>query len=117
MGVVISFLVPVCFLLMLVIHDLSKKRSEGAKEVSEYLTRIHRLRVEKSVLIEEYNVLVKKSNALVREVDLLRQQKPQGASLDGISKKDLERMRNYLHPDKHNGKTSDLFIKVNDLLK
>lgn len=34
-----------------------------------------------------------------------------------FTQEDLKRMKHYLHPDKHNGKTDDLFIKVNESLK
>lgn len=49
-----------------------------------------------------------------QEVRLLRAKIESKAVGEGqFTKDELKKMRHYLHPDKHSGKTESLFIKVN----
>lgn len=58
-------------------------------------------------LITKYNRCAKSHN-IWRERALSREKMK-------LSKEDLKRLKHYLHPDKHNGKTNDLFIKLGEL--
>lgn len=45
------------------------------------------------------------------------QQQAYSQTTSDFSASDLKRLKYYLHPDKHSGKTNDLWIKLNELSK
>ncbi len=53
----------------------------------------------------KYNDLVKKANERIRQL-----------KNTNLSYEDCKRLKYYIHPDKHNGKTNDLFIKVSKVI-
>lgn len=63
--------------------------------------------------------MVNEYKKVKHECDLLKQgvKYNQAANVKQFTQEDLKRMKHYLHPDKHGGKTNDLFIKVNESLK
>lgn len=62
--------------------------------------------------------MVNEYKKVKHQCDLLKQGVKYSQSVSiNFTQEDLKRMKHYLHPDKHNGKTNDLFIKVNESLK
>ena len=66
---------------------------------------------------KKYSDLADHCNKVIKAHNNLLDQKRKGFSNHSFTQEDLKRMKHYLHPDKHNGKTNDLFIKVNESLK
>lgn len=65
-------------------------------------------------LKNSYASLDYKTVRLEQEIRLLRAKiKSQAIGEGQFTKDELKKMRHYLHPDKHSGKTESLFIKVN----
>ena len=62
--------------------------------------------ISRCVTKEDYNKLVRKANKIISDL----------RSNGTFTNDDLKRLKHYIHPDKHNGKTNDLFIKVSKVL-
>ena len=60
--------------------------------------------LDRCVSKSDYNKLVRKANSVISDL----------RSNSTFTNDELKRLKHYVHPDKHNGKTNDLFVKVNN---
>lgn len=77
-----------------------------SNEVQPLQIRLTKLTIEYNTLGRAYNRLLedRKSGSWVKEV-----------KTNPFTPSEIKRMKHYLHPDKHGGKTEDLFICVSQL--
>lgn len=74
----------------------------------------NKLQKQHDKLKNSYAYLDYQAVILEQEVRLLRAKiKSETVGEGQFTKDELKKMRHYLHPDKHSGKTESLFIKVN----
>ena len=86
--------------------ELCGDRKTLSDEVQKLQIKLSKLTIEYSKLARTYNRLLedRKSGSWVKEV-----------KTNPFTPLEIKRMKHYLHPDKHGGKTEDLFIRVSQL--
>ena len=90
-----------------------KRNRKLHRDVQELLDEVQETHLTLDKLVGQYNEVVRAHNRLVRE-------KSSGywaeeVKTNPFTPSEIKRLKHYLHPDKHGGKTDDLFIRVSQL--
>lgn len=109
---VLTFVIPLLFCISCILgyelYNLNYKYKCLYREKEELLSK----RISE---VLEYNLLASKYNQLVRAYHTLKQQQSNTATpsvKNVFTTNEIKRLKYYLHPDKHGGKTNDLFVKI-----
>lgn len=111
----LCFVLSICAICYLGV-DNSELKLELRKEESKYNQLVHTFYKKD----RDWVHMVNEYKKVKHECDLLKQgvkTYSQAVNVKQFTQEDLKRMKHQLHPDKHGGKTNDLFIKVNESLK
>lgn len=102
----ISFLTFSLYGMSKINKELRGDRETLCDEVQKLQIKLSRLTIEYNTVARTYNRLLedRKSGSWVKEV-----------KTNPFTPSEIKRMKHYLHPDKHGGKTEDLFIRVSQL--
>lgn len=95
------------------LYDKVKRNRKLRREVQELLDEVQETHLTLNKLVGQYNEVVRAHNLLTRE-------KQSGSWIKEVktnqfTPSEIKRLKHYLHPDKHGGKTDDLFIRVSQL--
>ena len=108
------------FLILFIISFLSsslyakvKQNKKLRKEVQELLDEVQPLQIRLTKLTVEYNTLARTYNRLLE--DRKSGSWTKEVKTNPFTHSEIKRLKHYLHPDKHGGKTDDLFIRVSQL--
>lgn len=82
------------------------KYEKQTKEIEVYEKKYKKLARDYNALAKEYNRAVVVVKALQAKCKALP---------PTLSPEDIKRLKYYIHPDKHQGKTNDLFVKIGKL--
>lgn len=69
-----------------------------------------------SKLVKDYNKLVKTYNNLLGRFRSSEKKLTEKNAASVFTQDELRKLRHYIHPDKHGGKTDDLFVKINRMM-
>lgn len=84
--------------------------SSKLKAAQQKLIPTSAIKVKPTISVDQYNDLVRKANDRIRKLREKLQSK-------NFSSEELKRLKYFIHPDKHNGKSSDLFINISEMSK
>lgn len=114
MGEFFIFLIPfIISFLSFNLYDKVKRNRKLLREVQELLDEVQETHLTLNKLAGQYNEVVRAHNRLVREKNSGSWAKEVKANQ--FTPTEIKRLKHYLHPDKHSGKTEDLFIRVSQL--
>lgn len=95
------------------LYDKVKRNRKLRGEVQELLDEVQETHLTLSKRNQQYNEVVRAHNRLVREKNSGSWTKE--VKTNPFTPSEIKRLKHYLHPDKHGGKTDDLFIRVSKL--
>lgn len=95
------------------LYDKVKQNKKLRREVQEIVDEVQDTHSTLSKLVGQYNEVVRAHNHLVREKQSGSWTKE--VKTNPFTPSEIKRLEHYLHPDKHGGKTEDLFIRVSQL--
>lgn len=95
------------------LYDKVKRNRELRREAQELLDEVQETHLTLDKLVGQYNEVVRAHNRLVREKNSGSWTKE--VKTNQFTSSEIKRLKHYLHPDKHGGKTEDLFIRVSQL--
>ena len=119
MGVSIFIIVILLFFTMYLLMKLDESKAKSlsaiekanAQKIRKHL-EVLELNLKYRQLVSQYNELVRNRERLLRMYKELELKSLKQEVSKSLSKEDIKRLKYYIHPDKHNGKTNDLFIKI-----
>lgn len=95
------------------LYDKVRQNKKLRREVQELLDEVQPLQIRLTKLIIEYNTLGRTYNKLLEDGKSGSWTKEVKTS--PFTPSEIKRLKHYLHPDKHGGKTEDLFIRVSQI--
>ncbi|CAL1777096.1 hypothetical protein CPT_Minot_019 [Acinetobacter phage Minot] len=112
----IFLLVGVGITLLHYVNESQVNKAKFNNLWAEYDALIH----VNQAISKEHQLVAKELKLIKAEYLRLKSSKPQQPNTEithNFTKSELQRIRFSVHPDKHQGKTAQLFIKVNDMLE
>lgn len=113
MGEFLIFLVFLIAFLALSLYGTSKINKELRGDRKTLCDEVQNLQIKLSRLTVEYNTVARTYNRLLEEKSSGSWTKE--VKTNPFTSSEIKRLKHYLHPDKHGGKTDDLFIRVSQL--
>lgn len=92
--------------------EKAKEQKIRKHETEDLKFEVLELNLKYRQLVSQYNELVRNRERLLRMYKELELKSLNQDVSSSLSKEDIKRLKYYIHPDKHNGKTNDLFIKL-----
>lgn len=95
------------------LYDKVERNRKLRREVQGLSDEVQETHLTLDELVGQYNDVVRAHNRLVREKNSGSWTKE--VETNPFTSSEIKRLKHYLHPDKHGGKTNDLFIRVSQL--